>query len=163
MVLDICQPPQTSCSYIYLGFYYDCLSDCIIKPSYPPEFPVTFDLIRQHCFAYSVKCFLMPTCLQPVPICIAVVSMTLLKQTLYNYTGTTPTSYNMVFEPCHQTLIGMVGTQWWNEAWHYMQIPKHSDELANWASGPLAMSSISFAMCNSIFQKVNLHKDYMVL
>ena len=85
---------------------------------------MTFDLIWQHSFVYSVECFLMPTYSWPIPIHIVVESMNLLRQTCYNYTGTTPTSYHKVFEPCGQTLIGMVGTQWWNEVWHYMQTPK---------------------------------------
>ena len=145
MALDVCQTPQTSHSYIYLRFYCDPLGDHIIKPSFPLEFPATFDLIWQHSFAYSVECFLMPTCLWPTLICIVVVSTNLLRQTGYNHTRTTPTSYHKVFEPCGQTLTGRVSTQWWNEACHYMQTPKHSDVLANWASDLLAVSSVSFA------------------
>ena len=84
----------------------------VIKPSFPPEFPVTFDLICQHSFAYSVKCFSMPTDLQPVLVHIVAEPMSLLIWTRYNHTGTTPTSCHKVFEPCIQTLIDTVGTQW---------------------------------------------------
>ena len=98
--MDICQPPQTLHSYIYLGFYYDPQGDLIIKLSLPPEFLVTFDLICQHSFVYSVRCFSMPADLQPVLIHIAVEFMNLLRQTHYNHTGTTPTSYHKVFVPC---------------------------------------------------------------
>ena len=90
----------------------------------------------------------MPTCLWPLPISTVVGSTNLLRWTHYNYTGTTPTSYYKVFEPCGQTLMGIVGTQWWNEPWNYMQTPKHSDELANWVSDLLAVSLTNFAMCN---------------
>ena len=112
---------------------------------------------------YSVKCFSLPTYLQPIPICTVVGSMNLLRWTYYNYTGTTPTSHCKVFEPCSQTLIGMVGNQLSNEVWHYMQTPKHSDELANWVSGLLAVSLTNFATCDSISLMVNFCEDYMVL
>ena len=81
------------------------------KTKFPLEFPVTFGLTWQHYFVYSVTCFSMPACLQPIPIHTVVGSMNLLRWTCYNYTGTTPTSYHKVFEPCGQTLIGTVGTQ----------------------------------------------------
>ena len=132
MGLDICQPPQTSHSYIYLGFYYNPLGDLTIKPSFCLESLVTFGLICQHSFAYSVKCFSMPTDLQPIPIHTVVESMSLLIWTWYNHTGTTPTSCHKVFEPCVQTLTDMVDTQWWNGMWNYKQTPKHSDGLAPW-------------------------------
>ena len=112
---------------------------------------------------YSVECFSMPAYLQPALICIDVGSTNLLRQTHYNYTGTTPTSYCKVFEPCSQTLIGTIGTQLENEAWHYMQTPKHQDELANWVSGLSAVSLINFAMCDLISHVVNFCEDYMVL
>ena len=90
-------------------------------------------------------------------------STNLLRQNHYNYTGTAPTSYPKVFEPCGQTLTGIVGTLLLNDAWHYMQTQKHQDELANWVSGLLAVSLISFAMRDSISYKMNFHEDYMVL
>ena len=104
----------------------------------------------------------MPADLQPIPICTVVEPMSLLIQTCYNHTGTTPAICHKVFEPCIQTLTDMVGTQWWNGAWHYMQTPKHSDGLANWVFDLLAVSLINSAMCDSISCKVNYHKDYMV-
>ena len=119
-------------SHIYLGFYYDPQGDLIVKPSFPPEFLAAFDLICQHSFAYSVKCFSMPADLQSISIHTAVEPMSLSIWTCYNHTGTTPNSCHKVFEPCIQTLIDMVDTQWWNGVWHYMQTPKHSDGLANW-------------------------------
>ena len=81
---------KTSRSYIYLGFYYDPLGDLVIKPSFPLEFPATFGLICQHSFAYSVKCFSMPADLQPILVQTAVEPKSLLIQTHYNHTGTTP-------------------------------------------------------------------------
>ena len=105
-------------SYIYIRFYYDPQGDLVIKPSFPLEFLVTFDLICQHFFAYSVKCFSMPADLWPVLICIVVESMNLLRLTHHNHIETTPTRYYKMFVPCVQTLIDMVGTQWWNEVWH---------------------------------------------
>ena len=95
-----------------LGFYYDPLGDLVIKPSFPPEFPVTFDLICQHSSAYSVECFSMPTDLQPILVQTVAEPMSLSILTHYNHTGTTPTSCHKVFEPCIQTLIDTVGTQW---------------------------------------------------
>ena len=160
--MDVCQPPQTSCSYIYLEFYYDPPGDLIIKPSFPLESLATFGLIFKHSFAYSVECFSMPTDLQPIPIHTVVESMSLLIQTCYNHTGTTPTSCCKMFEPSIQTLTHMVGTQWWNGVQHYTQTPKHSDGLANWVFNLLAVSSINSAMCDSISCKANCHKDYMV-
>ena len=112
LALDICQPPQTSHSYIYLGFYYNPLGDLVIKPSFPLEFPATFDLICQHSFAYSVKCFSMPADLQPVLVQTVAEPMSLSIWTHSNHTGTTLTSCHKVFEPCIQTLIDTVGTQW---------------------------------------------------
>ena len=147
MVLDVCQPPQTSHSYICLGFYYGPQGDLIIKPSFPLEFLATFVLICKHSFAYSVECFSMPADLQPVPIHTVVEPTSLSIQTHYNHTGTTPTSCCKVSEPCIQTLIDTVGTQWWNGAWHYTQTPNHSDGLANWVFNFLAVSLTNSAMC----------------
>ena len=47
--------------YIYLGFYCDPPGGCVIKPSFPLEFPATFDLILQHSFVCSDECFSMPS------------------------------------------------------------------------------------------------------
>ena len=69
----------------------------------------------------------MPTDLQPVLVQTAAEPKSLLIWTRYNHTGTTPTSCHKVFEPCVQTLIDTVGTQWLNGVWHYTQTPKHSD------------------------------------
>ena len=158
MAQNVCQPLQTSHSYIYLGFYYEPQGDLIIKPSFPLEFLGTFCLICKHSFAYSVECFSMPADLQSVSIHTVVETTSLLIQTHYNHTGTTPTSCHKVSEPCIQTLKDMVGTQWWNGAWHYTQTSKHSYGLANWVFDLLAHSTV----CNSVSHKVNCYEDYMV-
>ena len=111
---------------------------------------------------HSVKCFSMLTDLQPIPVHTVVEPMSLLIWTCYNHTGTTQTSCCKVFEPCIQTLTDMVGTQWWNGVWHYMQTPKHSDGLGNWVFDILAVSLINSEICNSISHKVNCHEDYMM-
>ena len=107
----LCQPSQTPHSYICLGFYCNPLDGHIKKLSFPLQFPATFDLIFWSSSEFPVRYFSMPTCLWPILIHIVVVSMNLLRQTCYNCTDTPPTSYHKVFEPCNQTLIGMVGTQ----------------------------------------------------
>ena len=84
----------------------------------------------------------MPTDLQPVPIHSVVEPTSLSIWILYNHTRTMPASCCKVFEPCVQTLIDMVGTQWWNGVWHYMQTPKHSDGLANWVFDQLLQHAI---------------------
>ena len=104
LALDVCQPPQTSPSYIYLGFYYDPLDDLVTKPSFPPESQATFDLTCQHSFAYSVKCFSMPADLQPIPVQTVAEPMSPLIQTHYNHTGTTPTSCHKVFGTLHPNI-----------------------------------------------------------
>ena len=93
-----CLSSTTDPSLLYLSWILLWpLGGHIIKPSFPLVFPVTFDLIFLCSSVCFDRCLLLPTCLQPIPIHIAVSPMNLLRQTHYSYTGTTPTSYHKVF------------------------------------------------------------------
>ena len=97
-------PTTTNSSFLYLSWVlWQPSGWSCNKTKFPSGISSDFDLIFQCSSAYSVKCFLMPTCLWPAPIHTVVVSMNLSRQTHYNCTGTTKTSYHKVFEPCNQT------------------------------------------------------------
>ena len=158
------QPQETAHSYTCLGFWCKLLGWLHNKTKFPSgNFQWLVTLIYKHSSGYFVRCFSMSSCCNPYQLILLFNPWIIWGSVTTIVLGQPkPVITRCLILPvkCFSWYGWFPVVEW---MWHYTQISKHQDEMANQAFNFLAVSLKGSAIFSWIACMVNYCDEYMVL